>query len=384
MVRSETFSLALLAPSFGMEVRGLDMIALHSDPEVVRALRRAFAASKGLLLFRNLEGWRREDMVALSAVFGTVEASPPDGAFDALLEDDERVHVFSKVPSARVFDTALQGVDATARDPDQYDPATGRPSWHTDQSFRTPPPRASAMYCVSTPSDGSGDTLFASTIDAFEALPPPLASAALAHRAVHSYAQLHTSFKRYTRAVGESGEHSGAVPQPPAPLPSPTPEPAASTMPSSAPLLSAERENELRPALHPLAPVHRASNRRCLYLAPHAIASLEAADAADNAPSTAPEAEVDPSRHRALINTLTVHATAARFRYRHRWRAHDLLVWDNGCTLHAATQVSDARAFERTMWRTTMLDDAQPEEPEAAAELADVVFSRAQADCTTA
>ena len=42
---------------------------------------------------------------------------------------------------------------------------------HTDQSFREPPPRASAMFCVATPADGSGATLFAGTIAAHAALP---------------------------------------------------------------------------------------------------------------------------------------------------------------------------------------------------------------------
>eukprot|EP00966_Prymnesium_polylepis_P137568 3179264-Prymnesium_polylepis.1 len=94
-----------LDASFGLEIHGLTAAALHAEPAAARALlRRALAASKGLLLFRDLRGWKREDMVALSEAFGTVEASPPDGPFDALLEGDGRVHTFSKVPSARVFD----------------------------------------------------------------------------------------------------------------------------------------------------------------------------------------------------------------------------------------------------------------------------------------
>ena len=41
---------------------------------------------------------------------------------------------FSKVPSSRVFDAPSDAVT--------YDPVTGRPSWHTDQSFRSPAPIA--------------------------------------------------------------------------------------------------------------------------------------------------------------------------------------------------------------------------------------------------
>ena len=128
-------------------------------------------------------------MLALSGIFGLVEHGDVDGSFETLLEGDDRVHVFSKVPSARVFDgdatsvgagASSEAVDpaaaaaaaaASSADPEQYDASTGQPSWHTDQSFRDPPPRASAMFCVSTPADGSGATLFAGTIAAHAALP---------------------------------------------------------------------------------------------------------------------------------------------------------------------------------------------------------------------
>ena len=98
---------------------------------------------------------------------------------------------------------------ASSADPEQYDASTGQPlmahgpvltltltltltvtltliltltlpltlslslalTRHTDQSFREPPPRASAMFCVATPADGSGATLFAGTIAAHAALP---------------------------------------------------------------------------------------------------------------------------------------------------------------------------------------------------------------------
>ncbi|KAL1526569.1 hypothetical protein AB1Y20_015277 [Prymnesium parvum] len=312
-------------------------------------------------------------MLTLSGIFGNVEASPPDGPFDSLLEGDERVHVFSKVPSARVFD--VPGPDEHQHeceiDADQYDPATGRPSWHTDQSFRSPPPRASAMFCVSTPSDGSGDTLFASTIDAFDALPQPLADVATRYLASHSYGQLHASFKHFTRPTAEAF----GPPQPHTPAPSPAlgSEAMAGAPPeaSAPPLLSPTRESMLAPVLHPLAPVHRATDCRCLYLAPHAMASLQRIDQADQ---PAVGLDEDAAWHRQFIDKLAVHATSSRFRYRHRWRALDLIVWDNGCTMHAATRVTDAQASSRTMWRTTIQDDNNQEDPKSAAELSSLFF----------
>ena len=179
-----TLRLRPLSPALGFEVSGPVVEAVRSG-RARALLRRAFAASHGLLVFRELEGWQKEDMLALSGIFGLVEHGDVDGSFETLLEGDDRVHVFSKVPSARVFDGDATGVGAGASseavdpasaaassaDPEQYDASTGQPSWHTDQSFREPPPRASAMFCVSTPADGSGATLFAGTIAAHAALP---------------------------------------------------------------------------------------------------------------------------------------------------------------------------------------------------------------------
>lgn len=59
----------------------------------------------------------------------------------------------------------------------QY-PARG--GWHSDQSYRAPPPDASLLFCVAPALAGQGDTLFASNAAAFEALSP--ADRALAER----------------------------------------------------------------------------------------------------------------------------------------------------------------------------------------------------------
>ncbi len=37
-----------------------------------------------------------------------------------------------------------------------------------------------------------------------------------------------------------------------------------------------------------------------------------------------------------IIALLCAHATQPEFVYRHAWRAHDLVMWDNRCTLHQA------------------------------------------------
>ena len=55
----------------------------------------------------------------------------------------------------------------------------------------------------------------------------------------------------------------------------------------------------------------------------------------------------------ALLDELNAFATQSRFIYRHRWRAGDLVIWDNRCTLHAATPY-DRQREKRDMRRSTI------------------------------
>ena len=43
------------------------------------------------------------------------------------------------------------------------------------------------------------------------------------------------------------------------------------------------------------------------------------------------------------IDELIAHATQRQFVYTHRWRAHDLVMWDNRCTMHRGTDYDDLR-----------------------------------------
>ncbi len=52
---------------------------------------------------------------------------------------------------------------------------------------------------------------------------------------------------------------------------------------------------------------------------------------------------------------LNEHATQPAFTYRHCWQLHDVLFWDNRCTIHLATGY-DSRHI-RHMHRTTIKGD---------------------------
>ena len=83
------------------------------------------------------------------------------------------------------------------------------------------------------------------------------------------------------------------------------------------------------------------SNRLSLYLSSH-IGAIEG--------MPVPEAM-------AMVRDLIEHATQRQFVYRHVWRVHDLVMWDNRATMHRARAFEDNRQ-PRDMRRATLQDAA--------------------------
>jgi alpha-ketoglutarate-dependent 2,4-dichlorophenoxyacetate dioxygenase len=178
----------------------------------------------------------------------------------------------------------------------------GNRLWHTDSSFKRLPARASLLYAHSIPPIG-GHTEFADERAAYDALSeetkPRLDSLVAEHSIFHSRARL--GFTNF------SDEERQAMP--------PVPQVLVRTIPES--------------------------GRRSLYLASHAGRILGMSE----------------NDGRALIDELVAHATQRQFVYTHRWRVHDLVIWDNRCTMHRGTDFDDLR-WKRDMQRATASDVA--------------------------
>ena len=54
-----------------------------------------------------------------------------------------------------------------------------------------------------------------------------------------------------------------------------------------------------------------------------------------------------------LLRELTEHATQREFVYRHRWQVGDLVMWDNGATMHRGRPYNDMK-YPRDLRRTTV------------------------------
>jgi alpha-ketoglutarate-dependent 2,4-dichlorophenoxyacetate dioxygenase len=184
----------------------------------------------------------------------------------------------------------------------------GARMWHTDNSFKQVPARASLLYARAIPSVG-GHTEFADERAAYDALAEPV------KRRLESLVAEHSIL--FSRArLGFSD-------------------------------FSDEERREMPPVPQAVVRTIRQSGRKSLYLASHAGRIFGM-----------PEAE-----GRALIDELIAHATQRQFVYTHRWRLHDLVMWDDRCTMHHGTEFDDLR-WKRDLQRATVCDLANTCEQE--------------------
>jgi alpha-ketoglutarate-dependent 2,4-dichlorophenoxyacetate dioxygenase len=178
----------------------------------------------------------------------------------------------------------------------------GNRLWHTDSSFKRLPARASLLYAHSIAPVG-GHTEFADERAAYDALAEDV------KRRLDNLVVEHSIFTSRARLgfTEFSDEERAGLP--------PVPQVLVRTLPES--------------------------GRKSLYLASHAGRILGM-----------PEGE-----GRALIDELVAHATQRQFVYTHRWRVHDLVIWDNRCTMHRGTEFDDLR-WKRDVQRATVCDVA--------------------------
>jgi alpha-ketoglutarate-dependent 2,4-dichlorophenoxyacetate dioxygenase len=111
---------------------------------------------------------------------------------------------------------------------------------------------------------------------------------------------------------------------------------------------SEEEKQMFKPVRQRLVRTHPVTGRKSLYLSSHAGAILG---------MPMPEA-------RMLLNDLKEHATRPQFVYVHKWKLHDLVMWDNRQTMHRVRRYDDSQP--RDMRRTTVAGSAPTVAQEAA------------------
>ncbi len=178
----------------------------------------------------------------------------------------------------------------------------GNMLWHSDSSFKATPAKHSMLHARVVPPAG-GNTEFADMRSAWDNLPE--ATRTLIEPLVCDHSLI------YSRALLGFDEFT-----------------------------EAERA-EFAPVPQRLVRRHAGSGRRSIYLSAH-IGLIRGWQRPEGL---------------ALIRDLTEHATQREFVYSHPWRLHDLVIWDNRCTMHRARPFDDRR-YKRDMRRLTLEDSA--------------------------
>jgi len=195
---------------------------------------------------------------------------------------------------------------AVLKEADERNISTFGNAWHSDFSFLEEPPMGSVLYAREVPAHG-GDTLFANMYSAYEALSEGMRRMLDGINAMHS-----------GRPYG-----MGGVP--------------ADLKVSRSIEIERNRPEADREVAHPVVRVHPVTGRRALFVNSIYTTRFEGMTEAESRP---------------LLQFLYDHAVRPEFTCRLRWRANDLAVWDNRCTMHYA--VNDYDGSRRLMHRTTI------------------------------
>ena len=178
--------------------------------------------------------------------------------------------------------------------------------WHSDLSYKEKPSLGSLLHAIELPSEG-GDTLFANMHAAYDGLSEALKARIDGLRAEHTY------LARYAELQKRSPWR---------------------------PNLTPEQIAQVKPVVHPVVRTHPETGRKALFVSEHFTTRIVGLSDAES---------------RALLDELFAHSVQPAYVYRHQWREHDLVFWDNRSLLHLAAGTPDH--LRRVMYRTTIEGD---------------------------
>ena len=190
--------------------------------------------------------------------------------------------------------------------------------WHSDLSYKREPSMLSALYALEVPvKDGKtlGDTSFASTTAAYDALPDTEKRRLETLRNVHSYRSYRA---KNLEAQKEEQARGGRVVE--------------------EHVLTEEQLQSVPDIAMPVVRTHPVTGRKGLFV---------------NEAHTSHIADMPREESEKLLNELYRHILQPEFIYTHTWRPGDLLMWDNAAVQHKATFDYDL-PLRRLMHRTTV------------------------------
>ena len=257
------------------EATGSEVIATVDDllrPDIAAQVRELLI-ERGVLVFPQLN-IADDDQVRLASLLGTVREEGEKGIFKVTLNTDANA---------------------------QASYLKGSFLWHMDGTHDQVPVFGSLLSGRVLSREG-GETWFANSYAAYEALPEETKAKIADLRVVHSFA---TSMRRAgVDRTPETEAHWNAIPD----------------------------------QTHALVWTHK-SGRKSLVIGCHASHVVG----------------MDRAESDALLSELFDWTTQDRFTYRHKWAVGDMLIWDNTGVLHRATPY--AMDSGRMMHRTTLMGE---------------------------
>jgi taurine dioxygenase len=179
----------------------------------------------------------------------------------------------------------------------------GEIEWHSDQSYMLRPATGAALYALELPPAG-GTTSWLDLRAAHAGLPEHLRCTIAGRHAVFSYVKRLAGYQGVDRVISE------------------------------------EATRQTPPVAHTLVHVHPATGETSLYL---------------DRTTTTGVAGMDDAAGAALLDEVYEAAIRPEHVYTHHWQVGDLLLWDNGFTMHRREPFDPAA--RRLMKRTTMILD---------------------------
>jgi taurine dioxygenase len=181
-------------------------------------------------------------------------------------------------------------------------------NWHTDHYHLPEPGLFTFLHAVQVP-ESAGDTRYANGMAAFDALPDTMRAQIDGLQVLHSRARL---FRMLFPEASEA---------------------------------DAEAERRKIPdVVHPLVRTHPELERRGLFLGGEWGSTI-----------LGPE----PDEAQVLFDTLLGHTIQDRFCYQHAWQPGDVLMSDNRCSLHRASEWDEATQLRR-LHRIILIDEQRP------------------------
>lgn len=280
-------------PKVGFEIQNIDLSTPLADEQFKKKILDPLYAHSAIVI-RN-QNLSPDQLVEFSAQFGRLE-----------------VHVFSQhLLSGHPEILHLSNIEEDNK-------PIGRPNpgefWHTDLTYTESPNRISILYSVEIPRSETGvalgNTLFRSTIAAYNSLPPDMKEKLQGLRAKH----FHLWIRR------RHGDEDGIE-------------------------LTDEQRKRMQNVTHPIVCETPERKQKYLFV---------------NSAHTVGVDGMAPNESDSLLDYLYAHI-ARQETYVHRWQVGDIVIWDNFTSQHFAT-LDYALPQRRRMWRLSVAG----ERPQAA------------------